>query len=68
MGVMVPAAERSTPCLANFAIPVNSNLIAVGAFIDMNNHLNVIVKNIAGTSQTLTNPTVTVSYLPRITP
>lgn len=67
-GVLVPAAERSTGCIANFAIAVNTNLSVVGAFIDANNHLNVLVKNSAGTSQSLVNPTYTVTYFPRITP
>jgi hypothetical protein len=68
VGTLTPAAERSKGCIANFSIAVNSNLSVVGAFIDSSGHLNVLVKNSAGTTQNLVNPTYTVTYLPQVTP
>lgn len=69
VGPMAPIpAEPSTGCIAGLAIQVNSNLSVVGSFIDASGDLNVVVRNTAGTTQNLTTPTFTVTYLPRVTP
>jgi hypothetical protein len=70
LGVIAPQeAEKSTACIASFgAAPSSSDLAVVGAFIDANRHLNVMVKNSAATTQNLTDATFTAIYLPRISP
>lgn len=69
IGQLVPPAEPGSPCVTGLKTQVNSNLSVVGSFIDNSTgELNVIVRNTAGTSQNLTNPTYTVTYLPRVTP
>lgn len=69
VGQLVPAAEPDSPCITSLKTQVNSNLSVVGSFIDPSTGaLNVIIRNTAGTTQNLTNPTYTVTYLPRVTP
>ena len=70
LGVMYPQeAEANTACIAGFGVaPSSSDMDILGAFIDGNRHLNVIVKNRAATSQNLTDATFTATYLPRLSP
>lgn len=69
IGQLVPPAEPGSPCITGLKTQVNSNLSVVGSFIDNSTgDLNVIVRNTAGTTQNLTNPTYTVTYLPRVSP
>lgn len=68
VGALSTPAEPSKGCIANFGIAVNTNMSVVGSFIDSAGDLNVLVKNSAGTTQNLTNPTYTVVYLPRVSP
>jgi hypothetical protein len=70
LGVMFPQeAEKNTACIAGFGVaPSSSDMDILGAFIDNNRHLNVIVKNRAATTQNLTDATFTATYLPRLSP
>jgi len=68
LGVLTPEAERSLPCVAVFGVEMNSNLTLIASYIDANRHLNIVVRNGAGTTQSLDNPTLAVTYLPQVTP
>jgi len=70
LGVISPQeAEKNTACIASFGVaPSSSDMSVIGAFIDANRHLNVIVKNSAATTQNLTDATFTATYLPRLSP
>jgi len=65
-GTLVRPAQRSTPCIVSFGDDMGPNFVVVGAFIDTNSHLQVMVLNLAATTQEYSNPTYTITYLPLI--